>query len=104
MFGSGPLDGILSGTGIKLNEWYNLGVGFDGMDLESPVDEGSITLVTYEGLNKIGFSAETQKKHLESLSTILGQSGGTERNKEKELEKFRSIIGVGIKDTVAETY
>ena len=102
MFGSGPLQGILSGTGIKLNEWYNLGVGFDGMDLESPVDEGSITLVTYEGLNKIGFSAETQKKHLESLSTILGQSGGTERNKEKELEKFRSIIGVGIKDTVAD--
>lgn len=105
MFGFDGLDGILTGTGIKLNEWYNLGAGYDmgQIDFEKAVPEKSITLVTYEGFQKLGFSENVSSTHLSELSTILSQSTSkSERDQEKEFEKFRSIIGVGQKGTIAD--
>lgn len=103
MMGEGGLKGILSGTGITLNAWFNLGVDYDGLNLEKAVPERSITLLTYEGLNKIGFNEHTQNDHFFQLSNILGQSdGGTERDEAKQNEKYREIIGVGLKETIAD--
>ena len=102
MIGDGTLQGVLSGTGITINEWFNLGAGYDHLDLEKKVDEKSITLVTYEGLNKIGFDENTQNEHFNELSNILGQRGKTERQEAQENEKFREIIGVGLKETTAD--
>lgn len=103
MMGEDDLQGILSGTGITLNAWFNLGVDYDGLNLEKAVPERSITLLTYEGLNKIGFNEHTQNDHFVQLSAILGQSeAGSERDEAKQNEKYREIIGVGLKETIAD--
>ena len=96
-------EGILTGTGITLNEWYNLGTDYDDTDFSKKVPEKSITLVTYEGLQKIGFSSKTAKEHFEQLANILSQAyDKSERDTEKENEKLREIIGVGNKETIAD--
>lgn len=101
--GEDSLEGVLSGTGITLNKWYNLGVDYDHINLDKAVPERSITLVTYEGLNKIGFNEYTQQEHFEQLSNILGQrTEQTERQSAKENEKIREIIGVGLNETIAD--
>lgn len=103
IIGEGELQGILSDTGVTLNEWFNLGADYDHVNLDKAVKEGSITLITYEGLNKIGFNEHTQQEHFESLSDILGQrTSQTDRNAEKENEAFREVIGVGLKETIAD--
>jgi hypothetical protein len=103
MFGDGSLDGILSGTGVTLNDWYNLGAGYDKVNLDERVKERSITLLTYEGLEKIGFNEFTSKDHFDELSNIVSQSDeGTERDVAKQNEKLREIVGVGNKDSVAD--
>ncbi|WP_435415030.1 SNF2-related protein [Polaribacter aestuariivivens] len=104
MFGFDGKAGILTGTGIKLNEWYNLGAGYDDkIDFEKAVPENTITLVTYEGFQKLGFSPEQNEKQFNELSNILSQSTTkSERDQEKEYEKYRSIIGVGQKGTIAD--
>lgn len=102
--GEGKLQGILTGTGIEVNEWYNLGADYDDVDLLNEVPENSITLVTYEGFNKIGFNEHTQQEHFSELARIVGQNDGdmTDRAQEKENEKLREIIGVGLKETIAD--
>lgn len=102
--GEDDLQGILTGTDIALNEWFNLGADYDHINLDKAVDENSITLVTYEGLNKIGFNEHTMQEHFDQLSNILGQRSGssTAREMEKENESFREIIGVGLKETIAD--
>lgn len=96
------LKGILSGTGIKLNTWFNLGKDYDHVNMDKAVDEKTITLVTYQGLEKIGFNEHTQDDHFRELANILGQVGKGERDTEKENEKFREIIGVGLKETIGD--
>lgn len=103
ILGEGGMQGILTGTDITLNEWFNLGAKYDHINLDKAVPENSITLITYEGLNKIGFNEHTQQEHFSKLSDILGQrTGGSDRDKEKENESFREIIGVGLKETIAD--
>jgi hypothetical protein len=103
ILGNGDLQGILTGTGITINEWYNLGSDYDHIDVDNKVKEKTITLVTYEGLQKIGFNEYTANEHFEQLSDILSQrSEGTDRDKEKDNEKLREIIGTGTKETIAD--
>ncbi len=104
MFGYGDKKGILSGTNITLNEWYNLGAEIEAsINLNVPVPENSITLVTYEGMAKIGFK-ETDKLIVE-LGRILDQSTKadmSDRDFEKKMEKYRELVGIGNKGTIAD--
>jgi len=102
MFGKNGKPGILTGTGIKLNKWYNLGKGYDDKDFTKKVEAGSITLVTYEGLQKIGFNQDTQQNHFEYLKKVVSQEDISDRKAEKEDEKLEELIGVGLKDTIAD--
>lgn len=103
ILGDASTEGILTGTGITINEWYNLGSDYDHVDLNKKVPERSITLVTYEGLEKIGFNEYTANDHFNELSDILEQNTeGTEREREKGYEKLREIIGVGNKETICD--
>lgn len=97
-------NGLLTGTGITLNDWYNLGSKIeDKLDLEKAVPPNSITLVTYEGLMKIGFSETVNEKLFFELSNILDQADITsERQLEKQNEEYRDMLGVGLKDTIAD--
>lgn len=104
MFGEDGKAGVLSNTGIKLNEWYNLGAGYDDIDFDKKIEPGTVTLVTYEGFQKLGFSDESKEGNFEQLSKILSQSteSKSDRDREKDNEKYRSIIGVGQSGTIAD--
>jgi len=102
MIGVDGKEGILTGTGIELNLWYNLGVDVDAK-IDRQVKENTITLVTFEGLEKIGFGQDAIDDHFNELSNILSQTDEkSERDKEKDNEKLREIIGVGNKETITD--
>ncbi|GAA4839544.1 DEAD/DEAH box helicase [Algivirga pacifica] len=97
------LNGILTDTGITLNEWYNLGSAIEKkINLNKAVPAKSITLVTYEGLKKLGFGDNVEMQFINELSNILDQEDFTERAKEKANEKYREKIGVGQSGTIAD--
>lgn len=97
--------GFLSGTGIKINIWDNLGVNvLKKIDLTKPVPKGSITVVTYEGFKRIGFGDTVSEDLFTELVNVLGQSNVSTGSRDPEIEyqKFRQMIGVGLKNTVAD--
>lgn len=96
--------GVLSYTGIRINDWHNLGKKYkDRVPPDDAVAGRSITLITHEGLRKIGFSDKVMDDMLIELVNILGQpSDGkvTERNTEIEYTRYEELIGIGRKGTV----
>lgn len=108
--------GILSRTGVRVNGLHNLGGGADaGIDLGKAVPEGSITVVTYEGFKRIGFSAALREEMLAELAAVLEQQEDgvfkkekkkkkekTAREKEKEKKSYEEMLGAGVKETVAD--
>ena len=105
-------EGILSGTGITINDWYNLGTGTkEKINFEKAVPAKSITIVTYEGFKKIGFGDDVSDELFVELCNVLGQSEFSKdksgshksaRDTEIEYQKFRESIGVGLKGTIAD--
>jgi N12 class adenine-specific DNA methylase len=105
-------EGILTGTGITINDWYNLGTGIkDKINFNKAVPEKSITMLTYEGFKKIGFGDQVSDELFVELANILGQSSFSKeegsshksaRDSEIEYQKYREKIGVGVKGTIAD--
>ncbi|ELR71722.1 C-5 cytosine-specific DNA methylase [Fulvivirga imtechensis AK7] len=100
------IPGVLSFTDVTVNEWYNLGRTIAGkIDFLKAVPEKSITVMTYEGLKKIGFSRKVMELLFKELSEILAQAGDEDksgRDLESKYQKFRELIGMGVKDTIAD--
>lgn len=69
-------EGIL--PNVKVNDYDNLGVSYisrarDENGVAIPVDAYSITMVTFEGLSKIGFNTNTEKTLAKRLNEALSQ-------------------------------
>ncbi|MCX6257960.1 MAG: SNF2-related protein [Bacteroidia bacterium] len=98
------VSGMLSHTGITLNDWFNMGSDITKkINLSAPVPGNSVTIVTYEGFKRLGFGQSVSDELFTELVNILGQSKEkTARDKEIEYQKFREMIGVGLKDTVGD--
>ena len=96
--------GVLSYTGVTVNEWYNLGTDtVSKVRLDKPVPEKSITLVTYEGFKRLGFGEQVSEELFVELVNILGQSSEkSQRDKEIKYQKYREMIGLGQKNTIAD--
>lgn len=96
--------GVLSYTGITLNDWSNIGTDIKGkLDFTKAVPENSITIVTYEGFKQIGFSGEVSETLFVELVNILGQSEEkSARDSEIDYQKYREKIGLGEKNTVCD--
>ena len=96
--------GVLSHTGITVNDWFNLGTDIvEKINLNKAVPEKSITMVTYEGFKRLGFGKSVSDELFTELVNILGQSNEkSNRDKEIEYQKFREMIGVGLKNTIAD--
>ena len=96
--------GVLSHTGITVNDWFNLGTDIvEKINLNKSVPEKSITMVTYEGFKRLGFGKSVSDELFTELVNILGQSKEkSNRDKEIEYQKFREMIGVGLKNTIAD--
>lgn len=95
----------------KVNGLYNLGEKFrseveDENGEIQMVDEGSITVLTYEGFERIGFNDRTQSLLMSSLYDILNQGGADEQMSDKKRASFREkleeIVGKGLKGTNVE--
>lgn len=98
------VSGVLSHTGITVNDWFNLGTDIvDKINLSKAVPEKSITMVTYEGFKRLGFGDSVSEELFTELVNVLGQSKEkTHRDKEIEYQKFREMIGIGLKNTIAD--
>lgn len=117
-------NGILSNTGIVLNEWYNLGSAvvkkLDKTNiLTKEVQEKSITILTYEGFKNLGFSDAVASGFVSEFINIMEQNQidptllsnneleglgkRSTRDDAKTNEQYLEIIGLGAKkNTVAD--
>lgn len=97
IIGKGSVAGLLTNTGISLNCWFNL--GSDITARESDIKDGTITLVTKEGLKKFGFSDWLSDALVEDFKTILGQVSHDMDSKAqaKFNERIDSLLGRGQK-------
>ena len=100
-------DGIL--PQITVNDYDNLGVNFlqsavDENGIANTVVENSITMVTYEGLVKIGFSQASEEELTQRLRTALsqGESGRgkalQEQKADQWIDKALSKTAINIED------
>lgn len=74
-----PYRGILSGTGITYNDWYNLGTSIvskldKNNELDREVKEKSITILTYEGFMNLGFSDQVSMTFVNEFIEIMEQN------------------------------
>jgi len=93
----------------KVNGLYNLSDDYrqellDENNEIKMVDEGSISVLTYEGFEKLGFSKKTQDELMDSLTAILTQTTKERSDKERarDIEKYEGYIGKGLKGTNIE--
>ncbi|WP_375559064.1 SNF2-related protein [Bernardetia sp. OM2101] len=99
------IEGVLSHLGVKINDYSNLGSPFlkKNKNINKQVEEGSITLLTHEGLEKIGFSPALEEELLTELSKILlVDNGESNRDLESQRESLRMLIGRIGKKTVCD--
>ncbi len=98
------VNGALTGTKYKLNLWYNLNGDVDFSN--TLVDPYTITLVSYQGLEKIGYSKKLRDEMVDDLTTIIGKQSvadsNDERKKAKEEQDVLSKIGMAESDTVID--
>lgn len=110
-------NGILSGTGIGKNDWYNLGSAIEkklGDALDVQVAGKTVTFITYEGFLKLGFSRNVANDFLDEMKSILMDTvddpefatehglGGTERDDTLKEQKILEVIGRGQAKSIAD--
>lgn len=95
------VEGVLSGTGIKINDWSNLSRITD-KHIKALTDR-SITLVTYQGFAKIGFKTDATHDFLCELADILeDKKEYSARCSSQKYQEYAEMIGVGLKDTTCD--
>jgi predicted ABC-type ATPase len=95
---------------IPVLEAYNLGESFienfkDANGKIAPTPAGCITMMTYEGLERIGFSESTSNELEAELYEILNQGGESERKLSKKqtqgfLERLGTLLGRGLRGSL----
>lgn len=97
--------GELVGTGIlpqyQINSFYNLGVDIQKEKLH--VDENTITIITFNGGENLGFTDEYAEQFLPRINNILsqGSEGITQRKSESDKTATESMISTGQVGSVA---
>jgi hypothetical protein len=93
--------GALTGTKYKLQLWYNLS---KAVEFENKlVEPYTLTLVSYQGLEKIGYSTKLREEMANDLNSIIGKqsvaASGDERKKAQEYQDVLSKIGLAESET-----
>jgi predicted ABC-type ATPase len=97
----------------KINDLYNLSKDYidklrDENGAIMKVDEGSISILTYEGFERIGFNDDTQSELLAQLEEALTQittvaayneSKSAEKEAVRKEEKLKGLIGKALQKT-----
>ena len=98
----------------KINDLYNLSKDYYDKLLDengniTAVEEGSISIMTYEGFMRIGFKEETQGILLDQLKDALEQiqsvqayndSKGAEKEAIRKEEKLKGMLGKALQKTI----
>jgi predicted kinase len=93
---------------IPVIEAYNLSEEYvdnfkDSSGKIAPPPPASITVMTYEGFENIGFSEKTRELLVTELYEILNQGEDSETSEKKKagfLERVETIVGKGLKKTI----
>ncbi len=103
--------GKVSLTGLlpqyQVIDLYNLGTDYleqlkDEQGIIKPVPEYSISLITYEGFNRLSFGKETWEKIGAEFYSILNQGIDKRRDVEKLHERIDEMMGKGIRGGMAD--
>jgi len=103
--------GKVSLTGLlpqyQVLDLYNLGTDYleqlkDEDGVIKAVPEYSISVITYEGFNRLSFGEETWKKIGEEFYSILNQGIDKRRDVEKLHERIEEMMGKGIRGGLAD--
>lgn len=95
----------------KVNGLFNLGVEYSQKVMNENnevqmVEEGSISVLTYEGFQKLGFNEDTQNQLMNNLYDVLNQGGAedlmTDKKKAGFFEHLEELVGRGLKGTNVE--
>lgn len=90
--------------GVKINSLANLGGKFKG-DLKTlNIAENTLSIMTYDGLLKLGFKDETYNELTKDLQDVMSGMSETKRGKAKEQEKIESNIGRAMRGTSVDTF
>ncbi|WP_438980294.1 Eco57I restriction-modification methylase domain-containing protein, partial [Polynucleobacter sp.] len=90
--------------GVKINSLKNLGGGFKG-DLNTlEIEDGTLSIMTYEGLNKLGFKDETYNEIGKDLKDVMSGFNTTKRGEESEGAKADEMTGIAAKGTSSERF
>jgi len=93
---------------IPINEAYNLSEEYvenfrSNKNEIIPPAKGTITIMTYEGFENIGFNENTRNRLVDELYEILNQGGESEKS-EKKIASFRerieTIVGKGLQKSI----
>ena len=89
---------------IPVNEYYNLDAKHLSYAQDHPPEDGSITILTYEGFKKIGFNEQTSRELIRELLEILSQGYDkqTRKKMQAQREKMEERIGQGLQGTIIE--
>lgn len=90
--------GILPQYKDRINAWGNLGVDVIRKGLKE-VEDGTITVLTYEGLEKLGMTERFAETLRDELGVILSQ-GGDGKDTESLKEKLEKNVGNLMAETV----
>ena len=85
---------------IRINEFYNMDAGYisdwqDVNGMTKMVAPGSVSIITYEGMVRLGFNEQTIKEIKPEIGAILFQqvsSDATDKKRDREAEKLESKI------------
>lgn len=101
--------GILSGSNINLNDWFNLSgnhfktlVAANKGDLNQVIPENTITIVSYKGFEQMGFSRSISDDMIKSIAAVLQQKESFKDVKEEVgfMETVMGWLGLGNKNAV----
>ena len=90
--------------GVTINSLVNLGSKFKG-DLKTlEIGEKTLSIITYEGMTKLGFKDETYQKLLADLQDVMSGVNTTKRGEAKEKQKVAEVIGTAARQTTTDKY
>ena len=90
--------------GVKINSLANLGGKFKGDLASLEIEDGSLSIVTYDGLTKLGFTEETYQELLLDLKDVMTGVNTTKRGEAKEEEKIAEAIGRAARETRGDRF
>ena len=86
----------------KVNFLGNLGKDFVGNISSLNIEDGSMSVIAYEGFNKLGFKDETYSSLVSKFGYISSPKLDTERQRQQAQAKNDTTLGTGKKGTRAD--